>query len=59
MNDKEEMDRHEKVVRYKMVSEEDEKQRQRERTGVRSYHNRFTTEPNQFPFLTSTGPADD
>lgn len=27
--------------------------------GARRYDNRFTTEPNQFPFLTSSRPADD
>lgn len=31
----------------------------RNKGGVRRYDNRFTTEPNQFPFLTSSRPADD
>lgn len=46
-------------------SEEDVKQRLTEMRnkggsgGPRRYDNRFTIEPNQFPYLTSSIPADD
>ena len=58
VNDKGETDRRGERARCKMVSDRDEKQRRRG-GGLRRYDNRFTTGPNQFPFLTSSGPADD
>lgn len=65
MNDKEvtggREERERERGRCKMVSDGDEKQKEEdeEEGRVRRYDNRFTTESNQFPFLTSSRPADD
>lgn len=54
---KRETDRRGERGRCETASNIDEKQRRVRRP--RRYDNRFTVEPNQFPFLTSSTPADD
>lgn len=56
-NDEKETDRRGEGVGCETASNRDEKQRRVR--GPRRYDNTFTIEPNQFPFLTSSTPADD
>lgn len=59
MNDKEEACKPRERARFQIVSNRDEKQRKWGGGGGGGGDNRFTTEPNQFPFLTWSRPADD